>query len=125
MRHPHLKYDMLFETGGVAVGVRYTGNWVHSTPEMPPSFFLLHQDICWDGAGHVTVALLIDAIKDNKPSSIYHIIYGGSAHPLLGLEGKKHGYVIRSLERYLIRVVWSFIKENRFYEIWEETKRLF
>jgi hypothetical protein len=23
----------------MAVGIGYPGNWVHSTPEMPPSFF--------------------------------------------------------------------------------------
>ena len=64
--------------GGVASGVRYPGNWIHSTPEMPPSFFLLSRNICWDGAGHVTVALLIDAMWDNKLSSIFQ--YGGLTH---------------------------------------------
>jgi hypothetical protein len=23
----------------MTVGIRYLGNWIHSTPEMPPSFF--------------------------------------------------------------------------------------
>ena len=50
--------------GGVASGVRYPGNWVHSGSWNAALVFLLHQDICWDGAGHVTVALWIDVIKD-------------------------------------------------------------
>ena len=73
---------MLFETGVWLAGFVIQETGFTRALEMPSSFFLLHQDICWDGAGHVTVALLIliDAMWDNKPSSIYHIIYGGSAH---------------------------------------------
>ena len=57
MRHPRLKYDMLFETGVWLAGLVIQETGFTRAPEMPPSFFLLHQDICWDGAGHVTVAL--------------------------------------------------------------------
>ncbi|WP_367354533.1 IS110 family transposase [Atribacter sp.] len=38
-------------------------------------------------------------------------------------EGKKHNQAIRSLGRHLVRVIWSLIKEKRFYEIREENER--
>jgi transposase len=37
-------------------------------------------------------------------------------------EGKKHNQALRSLGRHFVRVIWSMVKENRYYEWEKETK---
>ena len=53
--------------GFVIQGTRFT--WAL---EMLP-WFLLHQDICKNGAGHVTGVLLIDAIKNNNGPQFFNM----------------------------------------------------
>ena len=65
--------------------------------EMPPSFFLLSHNICWDGAGRVTVALLIDAMWDNKEyilniSSLEAPLM--NEHLLVGIDVGCHSYQV-------------------------------
>jgi len=52
-RQSQLKCVFLFESWMWLVGFVIQETGFSRTLAMPPSFFLLHQDICWDGASRV------------------------------------------------------------------------